>query len=190
MRIVYKTKDYLAHALTAEQQRANYDSQARHERYIRDRDAGKTGYQGIQAKGPIAQNGYSNGPRMRQQSTSTGSSSTTSGSYSYSGRRSRYNSTKRNSSSIQRQPTSPQTTRDQVISGLHQQINNLNSMNPEDKQNAKEAIKRRLEIVRRQIEDTSERVKAILKKRGALSEASNKKSVKVKTMKELYEIDK
>ena len=42
--------DVLKHAQDAATQRMNYDPQKRRERYLRDRDAGKTGYKGIEAR--------------------------------------------------------------------------------------------------------------------------------------------
>ena len=46
-----KDKETLEHAWDAYQQRRAYDKQKRHERYIRDRDAGKTGYLGVYGRG-------------------------------------------------------------------------------------------------------------------------------------------
>lgn len=58
-RIRYFTNSpaYLQHAQSAYEQRKNYDAQKRHERYLRDRDAGKTGYIGRTAR---TQNPYGN----------------------------------------------------------------------------------------------------------------------------------
>ena len=51
---------YLAHAWTAAQQRANYSSQKRHERYMEARNAGKTGYQGLGARATNPNGDYAN----------------------------------------------------------------------------------------------------------------------------------
>lgn len=42
--------DSISHAQSAYTRRLNYDANKRRERYLRDRDAGKTGYKGIQAR--------------------------------------------------------------------------------------------------------------------------------------------
>lgn len=43
-------KDEIYHAQDAATQRRNYDAQARRERYLRDKAAGKTGFKGVQAR--------------------------------------------------------------------------------------------------------------------------------------------
>ena len=50
----------LAHAWDAATQRKNYNSGKRHDRYIRDRDAGKTGYKGIEAQTQNPNGDYAN----------------------------------------------------------------------------------------------------------------------------------
>lgn len=55
MKYIYKASDtsnqrYMAHALSAYEQRKNYDAAKRHERYIRDKTNGKTGFKGIIAR--------------------------------------------------------------------------------------------------------------------------------------------
>lgn len=44
------TSDFLKHAQDAYIRKLNYDKQKRHEKYIRDRDAGKTGFKGVRAR--------------------------------------------------------------------------------------------------------------------------------------------
>lgn len=55
MKYVYRASDinsqgHMSHALSAYEQRKNYDSAKRRERYLRDKAAGKTGFKGILAR--------------------------------------------------------------------------------------------------------------------------------------------
>ena len=60
-KFIYRVNsDSLSHAQDAATQRRNYDSQKRRERYLRDRAAGKTGYQGIEARTNNPYGNYSN----------------------------------------------------------------------------------------------------------------------------------
>lgn len=46
----YIVDDFIEHAQSAYNRRLNYDSAKRRERYLKDRDAGKTGYKGVKAR--------------------------------------------------------------------------------------------------------------------------------------------
>lgn len=162
MRIVYKPKNYLSHSLTAEQQRERYDSQARHERYIRDRDAGKTGYQGIQGKGTTAPS-YSTQNQQESRVIAKRTNPTTAPSYA-SGRHSisRYGQRKRPQAIQRQEPSNPI---DRTIYQIRQQIDSLRGSNLLDVSKNKEAIKRNLAMVSKNIQSNIDRVQAILDSR-------------------------
>jgi len=161
MRIVYKPKNYLSHSLTAEQQRERYDSQARHERYIRDRDAGKTGYQGLQRKG-TASPSYSTRSSQSSRVIARRTNPTTAPSYAR-GRPSISQYGQRRSPQAQRQE--PSNPIDRTIYQIRQQIDNLKGNNLLDVSKNKEAIKRNLAVVRKNIQNNIDRVQAILDSR-------------------------
>lgn len=48
--LIPDTSDNISHAQDAYTRRLNYDKQKRHERYLHDRDAGKTGFKGVRAR--------------------------------------------------------------------------------------------------------------------------------------------
>ena len=161
MRLVYIPKTHLAHSLTAEQQRERYDSQARHERYIRDRDAGKTGYQGIQGRGGISKPSYST--QTQQQNKVIAKRTISTPSYS-SGRRSisRYNRDQRAKHYNTQMASSPQ---ERTIYQIRQQINNLRNSNLLGVEKNKQAIKKNLSQISENIQHNIERVQAILNSR-------------------------
>ena len=162
MRKVYRPKNYLSHSLTAEQQRERYDSQARHERYIRDRDAGKTGYQGIQGKGGTQPSGYSTQNQQTSRVMATRTTPRTTPSYAGSRPRISRNRTTQKPMGLQQQPTNPV---DRTIYQIRQQINSLRNGNMVDVAKNKEAIKKNLDMVRKNIQNNIDRVQAILDSR-------------------------
>ncbi len=160
MKVVYTSKSYLSHALTADQQRERYDSQARHERYIRDRDAGKTGYQGLQGRN----NSSSYATKSNSQSSSRVIAQRTSPSRPlYRSRRpviSRQNPRQR--PMTQAEPMNPQ---ERTIYQIRQQINSLQNGNVLNVKQNKEAIKKNLAVISKNIQRNIDRVQAILDSR-------------------------
>ena len=154
MKVIIQNKEhYLSHAWDANTQRMNYDAQARHERYIRDRDAGKTGYQGIQGQSslnshdPTRQmylNRYGSNRRnsvvaRRSSDISRSTENTSRANKSIS--RYRQRSLNRNTTNQTSSLNSISAKQSRSVDSIRQQINLLKDKNSVDKKKSKEDIK-------------------------------------------------
>ena len=195
MRVIVQNDGYfLSHALTAEEQRLNYDSQARHERYLRDRDAGKTGYKGIQgqsslnAHDPTRQmylNRYETNRRgsvIARRNSSIDRSNNNSARVSRGLSKYRQRSLDRIAGNSTSNLNSIEDAKNRTIGSIRHQIDMLKNQNSSDKKKNKEDIKRNISLIKDRLENNSERVKAILqRRRNKAEEQTDKTSEKYKS---------
>lgn len=196
--IVQNKGTYLVHAWDANTQRLNYDAQARHERYIRDRDAGKTGYQGIQGQSalnshdPTRQsylNRYGTNRKsgvIARRSSDLSRSSDNSARVNRSISKNRQRALNRNRISQESDLNLISSEQFKTISSIRQQINMLQNLSSADKKKNKEEIKQNISIIKDKIEQTSSKVRSILEQR----QGKTKKQIEITKEKSKSKISK